>query len=262
MNLEEILPALTAWFSASEHKKRTIKGGGDWWYLPHTTIRDRLNAVCPGEWQTKYTLSHQEPDGDPVYFCELTICGVTKTGIGDKSAENSPYGTPSERSFRKAFVDACEQFGIAAYLDDQKGNREEFARYMHKHGNSQPATQLQNERRTTPKPATPNPPAKPFGQSAKPARQVTPSPAPTAATTSVISQAQLQRFWTIARGRGYSDAAVRCLIEAHGFSSSKEITVNAYETVCRKAEDPEYAEMYNSKAEQFEQQMALSEPGF
>lgn len=240
MKLEDILSQLTAKFEPEQHKERAVKGGSKWWYVSHTEILDRLNQVCPGEWSTEYTLSHVEPDGSPIYLCKLTICGVTKTGIGDKSNEQSTFGTPAQRAFRKAFTDACEQFGIAAYLDDQRGEKTkaEFANYMHKRGNSKPAVQLQNEQRghARPKPtATP----KPFGQ-----------PQPTASTlVKPISTDQVKRFWVIARGAGYTDEAVKKLVEAHGFSSSKEITTAIYETICEKAGDPEYVAMYNDMVE-------------
>lgn len=133
--LSNVLPELQAWFPPDDHKERKVPGGGKWFYLPFSAIRDRLNVICPGHWSDKYTLSHREADGDPIYLCELTICGVTHTGIGDKSNEDSTYGTPAQRAFRKAFTDAAEQFGIAAYLDDQKGDdRNKFLRYLQSKG--------------------------------------------------------------------------------------------------------------------------------
>jgi hypothetical protein len=242
MQLADILPQLTAWFEPSDHRERKIKGGGAWWYIPYQTILDRLNQVCPGEWHSEYSVSHIEPDGTPIYLCKLTICGVTKTGIGDKSNEPSPYGTPAQRAFRKAFTDACEQFGIASYLDDQRDEKAKaaFANYMHKRGNSKPAMQLQDRQRSTPKPTTPNPPAKPFGQ---------PQPSTDPKGPELISEAQIKRFWAIARQTGYTDAAVKRLIEAHGFTSSKEISRNAYEVLCDKAGDQEFADLYNETAQ-------------
>lgn len=135
MEFSELYPDLIAPFAPEDHKDRKVPGGGKWFYLEHTTITDRLNQVCPGNWSDRYTLSHQAVDGDPIYFCELTICGVTRTGIGDKSNEDSNYGTPAQRSFRKAFTDAAERFGIGAYLDEQKKEKREFTiRYMHGKG--------------------------------------------------------------------------------------------------------------------------------
>lgn len=124
------------------------------------------------------TLSHIESDGSPVYMCRLTICGVTRVGIGDKSNETSPYGTPAQRAFRAAFKDAAEQFGIAAYLDDQTGNKtkEAFARYMHSKGNSKPANEYlrQNPAPTPQKKHPMEPPATPV----KPVAVKKPAPAP------------------------------------------------------------------------------------
>jgi hypothetical protein len=131
--LEEILPALQTYFEVSEHKERPIPGGKKWFYVPHQCITERLNKVCPGDWHTRVV--HPQAMGD--YSCvyvELTICGVTRTGVGDDKMladDRKMVGTPAVRAFRSAFKDAAEQFGIAAYLDAQKGNdRQKFLNYM------------------------------------------------------------------------------------------------------------------------------------
>lgn len=247
MRLSEILPQLQAWFPAEAHKERDLPGGGTWWYVPWQTIRERLNQVCPDDWSVAYD--------DPKFLdkycyvtCTLMICGVSRQAIGSAPIElisnkgkDMARGNAIERAVADAFKNACEQFQIAAYLDEQTSDRASFARYMHRNGNSKPAVQMQNEQRqTAPRPA-PAPPAKPFGQS----RSVS-----EIAGADPVSEAQLKRFWVIARKTGFSDEAVKRLIEAHGFASSKEITRNAYNTLCAKAEDPEYAELYNKQVEQ------------
>lgn len=139
MNLEDIQSALEAKFLPSQHKDRTLPGGGRWFYVPHQTITDRLNAVCPGHWQSK--VGSIAGAGDfTVVFLELTICGVTRTGVGDDKTfpetndrgKSKVIGTPAVRAFRNAFKDAAEQFGICSYLDDQKegASKQEFIRYM------------------------------------------------------------------------------------------------------------------------------------
>ncbi|MFK0733707.1 MAG: Rad52/Rad22 family DNA repair protein [Gloeotrichia echinulata GP01] len=141
MNLEEILPQLQEWFAPEEHKDRTLPGGGRWFYVPHQSITQRLNAVCPGHWHTKVNSTNIAGDYT-VVMVELTICGVTRTGIGDdktfpelnEQGKAKVIGTPPVRAFRSAFKDAAEQFGICAYLDDQKAKRNEFAQYMAKKG--------------------------------------------------------------------------------------------------------------------------------
>lgn len=141
MQLEEILPKLIEWFAPEEHKERTLPGGGRWFFVPHQTITQRLNAVCPGHWHTKVNSTNIAGDYT-VVMVELTICGVTRTGIGDdktfpelnEQGKAKVIGTPPIRAFRSAFKDAAEQFGICAYLDDQKAKRNDFAKYMAKKG--------------------------------------------------------------------------------------------------------------------------------
>lgn len=246
MRLSEILPQLQAWFPAEAHRERDLPGGGTWWYVPWQLIRDRLNQVCPDDWQVAYD--------DPKFLdkycyvtCTLTICGVTRQAIGSAPIEllsskgkDMARGNAIERAVADAFKNSCEQFGIAAYLDEQTADRAKFANYMHKRGNSKPAVQLQNEQRTTPKPATPSPPAKPFGQ---------PQPTTDSKGPEPITEAQIKRFWAIARNTGFTDAAVKRLIEAHGFTSSKEISRNAYDVLCDKARDKAFADLYNETAQ-------------
>ena len=139
MKLEDIQSALEEKFLPSEHKDRALPGGGRWFYVPHQAITDRLNSVCPGHWSTK--VGSITVAGDfTVVFLELTICGVTRTGVGDNKTlpemndrgKSKEIGTPAVRAFRNAFKDAAEQFGICSYLDDQKEgkSKQDFIRYM------------------------------------------------------------------------------------------------------------------------------------
>lgn len=241
MKLSEILPKLTAWFPPEAHQERELpKNAGIWYYVPWQAIRDRLNEVCPDNW----TVTYDEPrylDKYCFVSCTVTICGISRQAIGSAQIElisskgnDMSRGNPLERAVADAFKNACEQFGIAAYLDEQTGDRAKFAQYMHKHGNSKAVVQMQNEQRghARPKPtATP----KPFGQ------------AQTSAST-LVKPAQVGRLWAIAKGAKYTEAGVHKLIEAFGFSSVKEITMNVYDAICDKAKDPEYAEMFNKSA--------------
>ncbi|MHC5824864.1 MAG: Rad52/Rad22 family DNA repair protein, partial [Nostoc sp.] len=137
MQLEEILPKLIEWFAPEEHKERTLPGGGRWFFIPHQSITQRLNAVCPGHWHTQVNSTNIAGDYT-VVMVELTICGVTRTGIGDdktfpelnEQGKAKTIGSPPVKAFRSAFKDAAEQFGICAYLDDQKAKCNEFAKYM------------------------------------------------------------------------------------------------------------------------------------
>jgi hypothetical protein len=172
MNLSDISKELSAWLPVEAHEERKIKGGGTWYYIPHQAIRDRLNEICPGEWETEY-VEVNPIEGSPIYFCKLKICGVTRTGIGDKSNESSPFGTGAQRAFRKAFTDAAEQFGIGAYLDEQsdRKTKQGFIQYMQNKGNGRAAVHYhENERIENggePRVAK-DPPSKPFGATVQP----------------------------------------------------------------------------------------------
>lgn len=251
MTLEEILPKLQEWFPPEDHKERTIKGGGKWWFIPYQCVVERLNRICPADWHEDYVLSHREADGDPIYLCKLTICGVTRVGIGDKSNEDSPYGTPAQRSFRKAFMDAAEKFGILSYLDDQKDDRTKrnFVNYMAKGGNLKPAQEYQKQTGQATARRSSDPRPKPFGQPATPKPATPPKPAATPPQPQKINEDQRSRFWTIARLNGFTDAGVKALIEAYSFASTADITVHAYDGIVEKLQDPDYKAMYNEKGE-------------
>ncbi|NEQ26420.1 MAG: hypothetical protein F6K28_46795 [Microcoleus sp. SIO2G3] len=172
------------------------------------------------------------------YHCRLTVCGVTRTGIGDKSNEPSPYGTAAQRAFRKAFVDAAEQFGIGAYLDEQTSEKTKrnFIRYMQTSGNGKAAVFYQDARRedAASKSGKGEAESKPFGQSVP---------------RDLISDAQRKRLYAIAIQEGrYTDIGFRRLVESQGFASSKEITKAVYDTLCDRAKDPVLAVTYNQEA--------------
>jgi hypothetical protein len=137
MNLDDILRQLAAWFPPEAHKERKLPGGSKWFYLPHQAIRDRLNEICPSDWSDELKgpfLSGNET----VMICRLTICGVTREGIADSKVfpelnddgKEKIIGSPVVNAARHAFRDAAEQFGIGAYLDDQKKSRDSFVKYM------------------------------------------------------------------------------------------------------------------------------------
>jgi hypothetical protein len=120
MNIHDILTALKQPFSAGDHKERQLPGGGRWFFLPWQKIRERLDQVCP-DWSCTY--SHPVVAGDYVVIrCQLTICGITREGVGNDHAypDKQTYGTPIERATADAFKSAAEQFGVGAYLDNQQ----------------------------------------------------------------------------------------------------------------------------------------------
>lgn len=136
--LTETLPALTAKFEPNEHLKRRLPGGGEWYFVPWQTIRARLNKVCPEHWSDRYS-DITFTNGYCFVICTLTICGVSHQGVGSTPIEtlnakgkDTSYGDPIERAIADAFKNACEQFGIAAYLDVQRdpAKKQAFLKYV------------------------------------------------------------------------------------------------------------------------------------
>jgi len=249
MELLDILPKLHDWFSVEDHRDRTIKGGGRWYYISHQTIRDRLNEVCPGHWSSAYDGPHII-DGEPIYHCRLTICGVTRTGIGDKSNEPSPYGTAAQRAFRKAFTDAAEQFGIGAYLDEQTSEKTKrsFIKYMQSQDNGKAVTIDQGSQRVeSGEPSQPR--LQPRSQPRSIDLPAQPCQAdPQGQPSEVITDAQRKRLYAIATQEGkYTDYGFRRLVEIRGFTSSRAITQTVYEELCDCAQNPELAAFYNQE---------------
>lgn len=121
----EIIAQLKKPFTPEQHKDRTLKGGGTWFYIPWQLIRDRVSEVDP---------NYSQEFGSPQYLdkfcyvsCTLTICGVSRQAIGNAEIEmlssngkNMERGNCIERAIADAFKNAAEAFGIAAYLDDQE----------------------------------------------------------------------------------------------------------------------------------------------
>lgn len=126
-DIRQVLEELKKPFPAADHKERELPGGGRWFFIPWQRIRDRLDVVCPGAWQVNY--SDPVVAGDyMVIRCRLNICGITREGVGNDKAypelnergKAKTIGAPPERATADAFKNAAEQFGIGAYLDDQK----------------------------------------------------------------------------------------------------------------------------------------------
>jgi hypothetical protein len=64
-----------------------------------------------------------------------------------------------------------------------------------------------------------------------------PTPAPVAASAErTISEAQIKRFWALARKNSWTDADVKALLAKHGYASSKAITVSAYDGLIQTLE--------------------------
>lgn len=242
MHLTEILPQLRAKFPVESHKERELPGGGTWWYVPWQIVRDRLDAVCPENWSVTYS----DPGyvGDYCYIrCQIIICGTAREGVGSaaiqiisNNGKDMARGNPIERVTADAFKNAAEQFGIAAYLDDQsdKAIKRDFILWMQRGGNGKPAAQHLEQQRVTnggQLKLKNNAESRPFGQPKPP---------------DLITEPQLRRFWAIAK-QHYTDEGIRHLLLDSGFTATKDITPIAYENLCSKAGDPNLAEQYNCK---------------
>ena len=77
-------------------------------YAEPRVYEDRLNTVCPGDWECRFV-----PWGERL-ICELTIHGVVRSSTGEENDGFAP-GTATEA---QAFKRACSKFGLGRYLYD------------------------------------------------------------------------------------------------------------------------------------------------
>jgi hypothetical protein len=80
-------------------------------YADPRAYQDRLNQVAGSEWSDHY----QVLDGGAVVLCELTVCGVTRSDIGEASPGDRNTATSA---LAQAFKRAAVKFGIGRYLYD------------------------------------------------------------------------------------------------------------------------------------------------
>lgn len=73
-------------------------------YVAVEYFEDRLNQYAPG-WTREYETIAPEM----VVRCELTVCGVTRIGLGSGDRAQ-------EAKTRQAFIQACQSFGVGRYL--------------------------------------------------------------------------------------------------------------------------------------------------
>ncbi|NOK64105.1 MAG: hypothetical protein GFH27_549413n17 [Chloroflexi bacterium AL-W] len=79
-------------------------------YADMRAYEERLDEVVGVEnWSVIYQMS------DRGVVCELTICGVTKSGIGDYPRDESD-DNPATSAEAQAFKRACSRFGIGRYI--------------------------------------------------------------------------------------------------------------------------------------------------
>ena len=83
--------------------------------VPYADLRayeDRLNEICPGEWET--TASFHTINGSRLAcIVHLMIAGVTRAGDGESPADDDNAATSA---FAQAFKRACSRFRLGRYL--------------------------------------------------------------------------------------------------------------------------------------------------
>ncbi len=84
--------------------------------FPFTEIhayQDRLNAVCPGEWESRTTITATA--SKIIAIVDIMLCGKSYSGVGEAPASDE-NGTTS--AWSQAFKRACAQFRLGRYLYD------------------------------------------------------------------------------------------------------------------------------------------------
>ena len=187
-------------FAPEIHGIRELPGRGYWAFVPHHQYRERLDEVYP-EWEASYTHVEQITS-DVICKCTITILGISKQAIGsvplvaaEKDGRDVSRGSAADRLAAEAFKNACEAWGVGRYLDRQG----EVAHYLNIN-----ATKLDNKTRSK---------LKVFGNYLREKGELppvsstvsmpklddnSPSTIPPA-KTGVISEAQVERLWAIAK---------------------------------------------------------------
>lgn len=129
MNIREELRSIQAElkkpFPATAHVIRELPGKGYWAFVPHQTIRARLDEVVP-EWQSDFSSIEQVHD-TVVCRCGITILGIRKEAIGcvplvaatNRDGKDVSRGNAGDRVAAEALKNAAEMWLVGAYLDDQ-----------------------------------------------------------------------------------------------------------------------------------------------
>ena len=97
---------LTSWLpkSVNKEKKQALALA----YIEPRNYEDRLNVLCPDDWEVFF-----RPWGDNQIICELTICGLIRSSTGEAEANDANTATSAEA---QAFKRACSKFGLGRYL--------------------------------------------------------------------------------------------------------------------------------------------------
>lgn len=236
MELDDIKEQLFAWFPPEVHKERKLPGGGKWFYLPHQVITARLNEVCFGHWQDDYKPPVISGDYLTVY-CQLTICGVTRTGVADSKTypelndegKEKIIGSPAVNTSRHSFRDAAERFGLGAYLDSQKGKtRDAFIKYMSGKGDARAALFAQENEWVE---------AGAMGVKTNNGK------------SNHISFKQANRLHAIAAQKGWTEAAKNMLINSYGYENAGQIGWKDYDKIIQTLEDSSMISRFHQLAQ-------------
>ena len=227
MEYKDIADQLTTWFEPSAHKERRLPGGKNWFYVPHQIITKRLNDICPGHWESK--VNQTMISGEfTVIFLELTICGVTRTGVGDseqpeynEAGNSKMIGTPAVRAFRSAFKDAAEQHGICAYLDEQTGDKQKFVQYMQKRGDMRA---YKNYRDNDWHQTLSNEVKLNTNHRVEDTKYSAAVKSSNGSSPRKISEKQISRMMAIANTNGVSEDELKAIITDFGYTNKKDIT--------------------------------------
>jgi hypothetical protein len=220
----EILKTLKAPFPPEDHKKRSLPGGGRWFFIPWQKIKERLDAVCP-EWGCSF--SDPVIAGELVVIrCRITIASVTREGVGNSDAMGDrtsgggyKFGSPIEKATADALKNAAEMFGVGAYLDDQQF----VVKYLHSKGDYRGVKFAQeNNWKADGAMGTPKTVAKAQNGSLG---------------QSKINEAQAKTFCALATRTGYTKQGAIALLKAHGLSKSADIPESLYQKICAQASD-------------------------
>jgi hypothetical protein len=128
--VDDLLEQLKAPFPKESHKARKLPGGSYYIYIPWDCYVDRLNQLLGLNWSISYS--------DPIVVgdylsvrAQLTITsevGITiRDGLGttrtfpelNDEGKEKIIGDPPNNATREALRDACHQFGMGRYLDNQ-----------------------------------------------------------------------------------------------------------------------------------------------
>ncbi len=115
MQLEDLLDELAEPFDVERisWKPQVVSGGRALAiaYADARTYQDRLNEVARAEWSDDYEVL----DDGAVVLCRLSVCGVTRSDIGETAKSDQNTATSS---LVQAFKRACVKFGVGRYLYD------------------------------------------------------------------------------------------------------------------------------------------------